>query len=169
MFCHLHRSQSFPGNKGLYVQGKKIHLMLITTECLTQNVHSFHQPKTTCLFSSLTSFIPCRFAGGCWLAVSRDSPHLSSVYGVPSIHCLSCILTACTFQLPERYRIFEDIYKCWHSLPHCLRYSYTHPNQKVTSLSISLMFQEITGRTSVDLLGEMAGKNSHSSLELDSR
>lgn len=64
--------------------------MLQTATCCVQTchaslpkalkMHSFYQPKTVCLFSSLMSFIPCLFAGGCWLAVSSDSPHLSSVY-----------------------------------------------------------------------------------------
>lgn len=52
-------------------------------QCAVPLFKTLSQPATTCLFFSLMSYVRCLFAGGCWLAGSGDSPHLSSECGVP--------------------------------------------------------------------------------------
>lgn len=56
-------------------------------------MHSFYRFKTTGLVFSLTSFIHCLFAGGCWLTVSRDSPICHQ--------CVVCPGTACPGDLQD--------------------------------------------------------------------
>lgn len=136
------------------------HLMLANMPCLsfkTLKMHSFHQPETTCLFFSLTSFIPCLFAGGCWLAVSGDSPICHPCMVCPCTVCTAfqetcrrCLLVAWEVEALLRHGWILVVSAALCEVP---------LNPPSSGSDISVLYLKITERTNMDWQAGMAGEN----------